>query len=70
MKPKIKKIEFLYQNQVKRRAIKVTLSNKHKVYIYPCHESWEQVGPYDDKFVTLPIAEKYNKWLHGIGGIE
>lgn len=66
MKPKIKKIEFLFKNQVERRRIKVTLTNKSVIYIEACHESWEQWGgTTDELYITMPIAEKYNDWLHG-----
>jgi hypothetical protein len=62
----IKKVDFLYENQPSRRKIKVTLSNKTKVYIEPCHESWEQYGGVVDELrITMPVAKKYNKWLHG-----
>ena len=63
---KIKKVELLYQNQVARRKVKVTLTNGTKIYIIPCYESWEQYGGTESElWTTLPIAEKYNKWLHG-----
>jgi len=63
---KIKKIEFLYQNNVNRRKVKVTLSNKTVIYIEACYESWNQYGgTTDELWLTVPIAEKYNNWLHG-----
>ena len=37
----IKKIDKLFENQIKRR--KVTLTNKTVIYIVPCYESWEQL---------------------------
>lgn len=62
----IKKIEFLYRNQVKRRKVKVTLGNGNIVYIEACYDSFEQYGGNNDELrATLPIAEKYNGWLHG-----
>ena len=62
----IKKVEFLYENQLERRKLKITLSNKTKVYVEPCQESWEQYGgTVDELRITMPIAQKYNKWLHG-----
>lgn len=66
MTTKIKKIELQYQDTISRRRVKVTLSNGHKVYIERCYESWEQYGgTIDDLRLTMPIAEKYNNWLHG-----
>ena len=67
MKPKIKKIELLYQNVISRRQVKVTLTNGTIIRIDPCHESWEQYGgTTDELYLTVPIAEKYNNWLHGM----
>lgn len=63
---KIKKVEFLYQNQVNRRKVKVTLSNKTIIYIEACYESFEQYGgTYEELKKTVGIAYKYNDWLHG-----
>ena len=65
-KLKIKKIEFLYEKQPNRREVKVTLNNGTKIHIVKCYESWEQFGgTIDELRVTVPIAEKYNGWLHG-----
>ena len=62
----IKKIEFLFEKQIKRRKIKVTLSNGTVIYIVACYESWQQYGgTIDELKITVPIAEKYNRWLHG-----
>lgn len=62
----IKKVEKLFEKQIKRRKIKVTLSNKTVIYIIACYESWEQYGgTIDELRITVPIAEKYNRWLHG-----
>ena len=67
---KVKKIEFLYVNQPKRRKIKVKLNTGSVVYIEPLYESWQQYGGYEDElYVTMPIAEKYNDWLHGFGDL-
>lgn len=64
--PKISKVEFLYVNQPSRRKIKVTLNNKTRIYIESCYESWQQYGgTKDELYLTMPIAEKYNWWLHG-----
>ena len=63
---KIKKVEKLFENQVKRRKIKVTLTNKTVIYIVPCYESWHQYGgTIDELRLTVCVAEKYNRWLHG-----
>jgi len=62
----IKKVEFLFQNQPNRRKIKVTLTNGNVVFIERCYESWEQYGgTTEELWETMPIAEKYNDWLHG-----
>lgn len=62
----IKKVQKLFKNQVNRRKIKVTLSNKTVIYIVSCYESWQQYGgTVDELRLTVPIAEKYNRWLHG-----
>ena len=62
----IKNIKFLYNNIPSRRKIKVTLTNNVIVYIVPCHESYEQYGGNSDElYITLPIAMKFNGWLHG-----
>lgn len=62
----IKKIDLLYVNQPKKRKVKVTLSNKTTIYIESCYESWQQYGgTTDELWLTVPIAEKYNNWLHG-----
>lgn len=64
---KIKKVEFLYQNQPKRRKIKVTLSDNSRTYIESCFEGWQQYGnTTNNLWLTVPIAEKYNRWLHGM----
>lgn len=63
---RIRKIELLYVNQPKRRKVKVTLSNNTRIYIESCYESWQQYGGNTDElYITMPIAGKFNKWLHG-----
>ena len=63
---KIKKIELIGQNRPKTRKVKVTLTNGTKITIVPCCESWEQYGGTTDELrVTVPVADKYNAWLHG-----
>ena len=66
MSSNIKNIEFLYRNQPSRRKIKVTLKNGTRIYIEACYESWQQYGgTTEELWLTVPIAEKYNAWLHG-----
>lgn len=66
MNGKVKKVEFLYQNQPSRRKIKVTMTSGNTIYIEPCHESWEQYGgEQDELWETMPIAVRHNGWLHG-----
>ena len=63
---KVSKVEFLFVNQISRRKIKVTLTNRTTIYIEPCYESWQQYGgTTEELYITMPIAEKYNGWLHG-----
>lgn len=66
MNVKIKKIEKLFQNQVSRRKIKVTLTNKTVIYIERCYDSWQQYGgTTEELWLTVPVANRYNSWLHG-----
>ena len=63
---KIKKIELVGENRPKNRKVKVTLSNGTKITIVPCCESWEQFGGTTEELrVTVPVADRYNAWLHG-----
>ena len=65
-KYKVKKVELLYKNQPNRRKVKCTLTNGTRIYIESCYESWTQYGgTTDELWATLPIAKKYNRWLHG-----
>ena len=64
----ISKVEFLFVNQPKRRKIKVRLNNGTIIYIESCYESWQQYGgTQTELYLTMPIAERYNDWLHGEG---
>lgn len=66
MERKIENVQFL--NEGKEREIIVSLSNGAEVHISACYESWEQWGgTIDDLYVTMPIAERNNAWLHGEG---
>lgn len=62
---KVRKVELLYVNQPARRKVKVTLTNGTRIYIERCHESWQQYGgTTEELWISMPIAEKYNDWLH------
>ena len=62
----IRKIEFLYRNNKKKRKIKITLNNGTVITVISCYESYEQFGGCIDELrVTQPIAERYVNWLHG-----
>lgn len=62
----IRRIELLFVSQPKRRKIKCILTNGTKIYIESCYESWQQCGgTIDELYLTMPIAEKFNSWLHG-----
>ena len=66
----ISKVEFLFVNQPKRRKIKVRLNNGTIIYIESCYESWQQYGgTQTELYLTMPIAERYNDWLHGEGSL-
>ena len=63
---KISRVEFLYYSRKDKRMIKVTFTDREVAYISPCHEGWEIwhcTVPY--KQVAMPIADKYNGYLHG-----
>lgn len=63
---KISNIELQYINYPSRRRIKVRLSNGTNIYIVSSYESFEQYGgTVEELRITLPIAYKYNAWLHG-----
>ena len=63
---KIKSITLLGVNRPSRRKVKVALTNGTKITIESCHESWEQYGGNRDELcTTVPIAQRYNDWLHG-----
>ena len=62
----IKSISFIGENRKNKRKVKVKLSNKTTITIKSCYESWQQYGgTQDELWITVPIAEKYNEWLHG-----
>lgn len=64
--PYIKSILFTGEHRKNSRKIKVKLSSGSTVIIEACYESWEQYGgTRAELFITMPIAERYNEWLHG-----
>ncbi|MBO4544141.1 MAG: hypothetical protein J5725_13305 [Bacteroidales bacterium] len=64
---KVKKVELQHKNCISRRRVKVTLNNGAIVYIESCYESWQQYGgTREELMLTMPIAERFNDWLHGI----
>ena len=66
VKPKIVSKKFIGQNNPKNRKIKVKLSNGVTITIKPLYESWQQWGGNKEElYITMPIAQKYNRWLHG-----
>ena len=63
---KVSSIKLQYINYPSLRRIKVRLSNGTNIYIVSCHESFEQYGgTVEELRIALPIAYKYNAWLHG-----
>lgn len=65
---KVSKIELRGVSRKAKRSVKVTLTNGTRITIVPCHESWEQYGgTLDELYITVPVAERYNAWLHGEG---
>lgn len=60
----IEKVELLIEN----REVKVTMKSGSEIHIVACYNSWQQYGGLlEEEQATVPIAEKYNDWLHGIG---
>lgn len=67
-KTKVSKIELRGVSRKGKRYIKVTLTNGTRITIVPCQEGWEQYGgTRDELYVTVPVAERFNAWLHGEG---
>lgn len=63
---KIKKVELVGASRKKNRKVKVTLTNGTKITIEPLYESWHQYGGTELELrLTVPVADKYNPWLHG-----
>lgn len=65
-KPRILAVEPVDNGDIDDRMVVVKLSNGSEVHIVACQESWEQFGAtQDEMWVTVPVAKKYNDWLHG-----
>ena len=65
---KVSKIELRGVSRKEKRSVKATLTNGTGITIVPCYESWEQYGgTRDELYITVPVAERYNAWLHGEG---
>lgn len=65
-KPVITTVEYCNENKPAERQLKITLSNGTIITAEACHESWEQWGgTVDELYITMPIVEDANEWLHG-----
>lgn len=63
---KVKSITYLNENKKSKRELKVKLDNGTTIRIGACYESWQQWGgTTEELYVTMPIAESHNEWLHG-----
>jgi hypothetical protein len=62
----VKSIHYLRENKKSARKLKIILSNNTIIYAESCYESWMQYGgTQNELYITMPIIEKHNKWLHG-----
>jgi len=63
---KIKSISYLNENRPSKRQLKIKLTNGTTIRAESCHESWQQWGgTTEELYVTMPVVESHNKWLHG-----
>jgi hypothetical protein len=61
------KVVFVNTDSIDDRECICTLNNGTEVHISSCYESWEQWGgTRNELYVTMPIAERINDWLHGL----
>lgn len=68
-RPKIKDITLLNEGDHENREVLVTLDNGTEVHITACHASWQQWGgTTDELYVTMPVANRLNGWLHPTKG--
>jgi hypothetical protein len=66
MRPTIKSITYIGENRPSKRVLKFKLSNGAVIKAEGCHESWEQYGgTQEELYVTMPVVERHNDWLHG-----
>ena len=64
--PTIAKVQHLNEEDKDNRQLKLTLSNGRVITAEACHESWEQWGgTLAELYVTMPVVEAHNEWLHG-----
>ena len=50
----------------KYRSVECKMANGDTITIKSCYESWQQYGSnYDELWKTVPIADYYNRWMHG-----
>ena len=63
---RIRRVEFKRYSQLNDRRIMVAFSDGQVAYIVPCSESWEIYNcDLEHKQMAMPIAEKFNYYLHG-----
>lgn len=64
----IESVKFLNEDNVEEREIEITLDNGTTIHACACYESWQQWGgTTDELWVSMPIVEANNDWLHGYG---
>lgn len=64
----IESVKFLNEDNVEEREIEITLDNGTVIHACACYEAWEQWGgTTDELWVSMPIVEANNRWLHGCG---
>jgi len=62
----IKSIKYIGENRKNSRKLKIKLSTGSTVTAESCYEGWQQYGGGEKElYVTMPIVEKHNEWLHG-----
>lgn len=68
---KIVSVKPTNENDLDAREVLVTFDDGTEVHICACCESWEQYGaPRDVLKKTVPIADRNNAWLHGMGEFD
>lgn len=67
----IRSISYLNERSKSRRQLKIrlsdgTLGGTAVIRAESCEESWQQWGGTErELFITMPIVEAHNDWLHG-----